>query len=80
MVTLVRAAEWHSLPNADNLPDGDLVWGMCYKIDPHYAREVKEYLDHREKDGYSCQSVDVYQIDARGEEIVRVPGVCPYTR
>lgn len=62
MVTLVRAEDWHALPNSDNLPDDDLVWGCAYKIDPAYADQVKAYLDHREKDGYSCEKVDVWNI------------------
>ena len=62
VVTLVRAEDWHSLPHADELADGDLVWGVAYRIDPAYVAEVRAYLDHREKDGYSCQTVDVINI------------------
>lgn len=75
VVTLVRAEEWHALPHADDLPDGDLVWGVCYRIDPNFSQEVKEYMDFREKDGYSCQKVDIWDIDAEGNERVRVSGV-----
>ena len=76
VVTLVRAEDWHDLPHADDLPGGDLVWGVCYRIDPQFSQEVKEYMDYREKDGYSCQEVDIWNIDDQGEEVIRVKGVC----
>ncbi|CAD6588631.1 MAG: hypothetical protein CYPHOPRED_004470, partial [Cyphobasidiales sp. Tagirdzhanova-0007] len=41
VVTLVSARDWHELEHADDLPDGDLVWGVVYKIDPTYAQVVK---------------------------------------
>lgn len=69
-MTLVSADEWHKLPHADNIPDGDTVWGVVYRIDPQYAEEVKEYLDHREKDGYTCQEVDVYDHKDGSERLV----------
>lgn len=53
VVTLVSADHWHSLPNADEDPAGDIVWGISYTIDPAYADEVRAYLDHREKNGYT---------------------------
>lgn len=74
VVTLVNAKEWHSLPYADDLPDGDCVWGCVYRIDPEYAVEVKAYLDYREKDGYSCERVDVYR-KVDGIEQIVVPNV-----
>lgn len=70
MVTLVRAEDWHALPHADDLPDGDLVWGVAYRIDPAYVPEVRAYLDHREKDGYSCSTVDVINVQNGKERTV----------
>lgn len=53
VVTLVSAELWHSLAQADEAPEGDIVWGISYTIDPAYAEEVRAYLDHREKNGYT---------------------------
>jgi cation transport regulator ChaC len=41
----------------------DRVWGVCYEIDPAYAVEVRAYLDHREKDGYSVAAADIWHDD-----------------
>ncbi|PWN28552.1 ChaC-domain-containing protein, partial [Jaminaea rosea] len=60
VVTLISAADWHSFKDADESPEGDIVWGVMYTIDGEFATEVREYLDHREKNGYSPQSVDVW--------------------
>ena len=68
-MTLVRARDWHALPHADTLADGDNVWGVAYRIDPAHAEEVRAYLDHREKDGYSIQQVDVCNM-RDGQEVV----------
>ncbi|PWN21456.1 ChaC-domain-containing protein, partial [Microstroma glucosiphilum] len=59
VVTLVSAKDWHAL-NGESLPEGDIVWGVTYTIDPAHAKEVREYLDFREKNGYTPQKVDVY--------------------
>lgn len=70
VVTLVSSEDWHQFKDADESPEGDIVWGVMYSIDPRHATEVREYLDHREKNGYSPQSVDVYgfEKDADGKE------------
>lgn len=60
VVTLVSAEHWHSLPNADEAPEGDIVWGISYTIDPVHADEVRAYLDHREKNGYTAMWEPIY--------------------
>ncbi|KAG8982653.1 hypothetical protein FRB90_006642, partial [Tulasnella sp. 427] len=40
----------------------DVVWGVAWTIDPQYAVEVKAYLDHREKEGYNEESIDVWDV------------------
>ena len=53
VVTLVSAEHWRSLEGADATPEGDIVWGVSYTIDPMHAEKVRAYLDHREKNGYT---------------------------
>jgi cation transport protein ChaC len=49
-----------------------------YHIPDRLAKEVWAYLDHREKDGYSLRTVDVYGIDPHtGEEVILHTGVRP---
>ena len=44
----------------------------------YHIPDVWAYLDHREKDGYSLRTVDVYGIDPHtGEEVVLHTGVRP---
>ncbi len=43
--------------NAKLLHNALKVWGCIYYIPPKYAREASEYLDFREKDGYSSHKV-----------------------
>lgn len=75
VVTLVSAEYWHSLPNADEAPEGDIVWGISYTIDPEYADEVRAYLDHREKNGYTPLWEPIYGFcEASGGE-TRTPQI-----
>lgn len=60
VVTLISADDWAHFSSADPYPDEDVVWGIAYTIDPAYAVEVRDYLDYREKNGYTIQRTDVY--------------------
>jgi cation transport protein ChaC len=42
-----------------------------YDIDPQYADDVQAYMDHREKDGYSLEQVDVYGVVDGKETIIQ---------
>ncbi|CDR98778.1 hypothetical protein [Sporisorium scitamineum] len=65
VVTLVKAADWHPLRKAAKVdepksPEGDIVWGVSFTIDPEHAEVVRQYLDYREKNGYSAMHVPLY--------------------
>lgn len=50
--------------------------GRVYHIPPELAAEIWAYLDHREKDGYTLRTVDVFGVDpATGEEVIVQRGV-----
>ncbi|KAF4566528.1 hypothetical protein EYR36_011959 [Pleurotus pulmonarius] len=51
-----------------------LVQGIAYTIDPVYVAEVRDYLDYREKDGYTMETLDVYSIE-NGQEKVAIHNV-----
>ncbi|KAL2432167.1 hypothetical protein ABEF95_000403 [Exophiala dermatitidis] len=43
--------------------EGDRVWGVAYHIVPSKVKEVKEYLDLREINGYSIQYTPFHPAD-----------------
>ncbi|KAK8861199.1 hypothetical protein IAR55_002018 [Kwoniella newhampshirensis] len=76
VVTVIEAREWHKLEGitlgeGEVLPE-DYVWGMAYRIDPEKERDVRHYMEFREKNGYTCHEVPVYSMspDGKTEEIV----------
>ncbi|GJE92115.1 ChaC-like protein [Phanerochaete sordida] len=69
VVTLVHKADWDVFSGSDAFPDEDVVWGIAYTIDPQYESEVRDYLDYREKDGYTIEEIDVWGIED-GREVV----------
>ena len=74
VLTLIPTADWRALdPDEATLAerdDGDLVWGVMWSIDPAHGREVRAYLDDREKAGYTCERATVYERAADGSEAV----------
>ncbi|WVF66963.1 hypothetical protein IAT40_001706 [Kwoniella sp. CBS 6097] len=77
VVTVIDAKEWHglegvTLTNGHILPE-DYVWGVAYRIDPDKEDEVKAYMEHREKNGYTRHEYPVYcTTPDEKEEIVAV--------
>ncbi|GAA5942413.1 gamma-glutamylcyclotransferase [Sporobolomyces koalae] len=69
VVTLVTEDDWQEHRKDDPLGSHH-VWGMIYHIPPEKAAEAWPYLDHREKDGYTLRTVDVYGLTASGDEFV----------
>ncbi|KAJ4485219.1 ChaC-like protein [Lentinula aciculospora] len=78
VVTLIHKEEWNAFSGLDAFPDEDIVWGIAYTIDPAYEKEVRDYLDYREKDGYTLETVDVWGLNAKGEESITLHGVRCY--
>ncbi|KAF9475343.1 ChaC-like protein [Pholiota conissans] len=70
VVTLVHKEEWDKFSESDAFPDDDTVWGISYTIDPAYEAEVRDYLDYREKDGYTMEILDIHGIDDNGVHTV----------
>lgn len=68
VVTLIAREFWAELTQAardpHSAPPDGKTWGVAYKIDPAHAREVKAYLDYREKNGYTEHLVP-FNIDER---------------
>ncbi|KAI0772012.1 ChaC-like protein [Trametes elegans] len=72
VVTLIHKEDWDHFSGSDPFPDDDVVWGVAYTIDPAYASEVRDYLDYREKDGYTLEEVDIHGL-VNGHEQVVIP-------
>ncbi|KIM47334.1 hypothetical protein M413DRAFT_440776 [Hebeloma cylindrosporum] len=70
VVTLVHKEDWDKFSASDAFPDDDTVWGIAYTIDSAYEAEVRDYLDYREKDGYTMETLDIHGINADGNETV----------
>jgi len=60
VATLVHKKDWDKFSQSDPFPDDDVVWGIAYTIDPLHQADVRKYLDYREKDGYTLETLDIY--------------------
>ncbi|KAI0690862.1 ChaC-like protein, partial [Cytidiella melzeri] len=70
VTTLIHKEDWDAFSGADAFPEEDIVWGVAYTIDPLYQSEVRDYLDYREKDGYTLKELDVYGLKG-GKECIQ---------
>ncbi|KAL7414182.1 ChaC-like protein [Mrakia frigida] len=70
VVTLVRAEDWTSMTSEPTNGQEEKVWGVGWTIDPEKEESVRADLDYREKNGYSVQSVDIYNVVDGVETIV----------
>ncbi|KAJ3727248.1 ChaC-like protein [Lentinula guzmanii] len=72
VVTLIHKEDWAAFSASDAFPDEDIVW------DPAFEKEVRGYLDYREKDGYTLETVDVWGVESNGQETIVLHGVHCY--
>lgn len=63
VVTLIAKEFWQTLDDPHPYGDDDQVWGVAYRIDPEHEVEVREYLDYREKNGYTDIQIDFVPAD-----------------
>lgn len=60
VVTLISKEYWLTLDDPHPYGEDDVTWGVAYRIDPTYEKEVRKYMDFREKNGYTEMTVDFY--------------------
>ncbi|KIV84907.1 hypothetical protein PV11_00656 [Exophiala sideris] len=63
VVTLIQKSFWETLNDPQRRTEGDRVWGVAYHIIPSRVKEVQEYLDIREINGYSIQYTPFHPAD-----------------
>lgn len=78
VVTLISASEAdysHPLDQTDCTSGSDYsqshVWGVCYEVSAEKVKETLEYLDYREKGGYTKSVIDVYNKPEDTDPILR---------
>jgi cation transport protein ChaC len=57
VVTLIERQFWSTLDDPHPSPHNDITWGVAYRIRADKVEYVKQYLDYREKNGYSVSNV-----------------------
>ncbi|KAG7532268.1 hypothetical protein FFLO_03663 [Filobasidium floriforme] len=81
VVTVLEAADWHKLtgvpPQAHSIQE-DTVWGIAYRVAEEKEKEVWDYLEHREKNGYTAHDVEVFSLnlETQQEETVVPKATC----
>jgi len=65
VATLIQRSFWETLDDPQRQTEEDYVWGVAYHIIPSKVKEVKEYLDIREINGYSIQYTPFHPADTR---------------
>lgn len=66
VVTLIDYQFWSSLNDPHPGPHDNITWGVAYRIKSEKVNQVKEYLDYREKNGYTTHMVN-FHIQKTGE-------------
>ncbi|PRQ70017.1 ChaC-like protein [Rhodotorula toruloides] len=84
VVTLVTEEDWEEHRKVRIIwrdagrADTPLCAGRVYRIPKERSDEIWAYLDHREKDGYTLRTVDVYGVEENGNEVIVEEGVRVY--
>lgn len=60
VVTLIDYKFWSALNDPHPGPDDNTTWGVAYRISPEKVQETKAYLDHREKNGYTVDTLEFH--------------------
>ncbi|KAJ7080974.1 ChaC-like protein [Mycena belliarum] len=76
VVTLVHKEDWDLFSGSDAFPNEDTVWGVAYTIDSEYEADVRAYLDYREKDGYTMETIPIYGIVDGVEAVIIQSAYC----
>ncbi|KAJ8654403.1 hypothetical protein O0I10_009973 [Lichtheimia ornata] len=61
VVTLIPVDEWKTIEDVHG--HDDVTWGVAFKIPSSDAEATRAYLDHREKNGYTVHTVDIYSAE-----------------
>ncbi|EPB91291.1 hypothetical protein HMPREF1544_01807 [Mucor circinelloides 1006PhL] len=56
VVTLIPYDEWKTIESV-------VTWGVAFKIPSDDVEATRAYLDHREKNGYTVHTVDVFSLE-----------------
>jgi glutathione-specific gamma-glutamylcyclotransferase len=60
VVTLIDYKFWSSLSDPHPGPDNNTTWGVAYRIRADKVEEARAYLDYREKNGYTVDTVELH--------------------
>ncbi|CEG84061.1 hypothetical protein RMATCC62417_17914 [Rhizopus microsporus] len=61
VVTLIPYDEWKNIESVEG--HDKVTWGVAFKIPSDDVEATRAYLDHREKNGYTVHTVDVYSLE-----------------
>ncbi|EAU93578.2 hypothetical protein CC1G_02808 [Coprinopsis cinerea okayama7 len=70
VVTLVHKEDWDKFSGSDAFPDEDVVWGKDRVYHRPCSILTSRKKDFREKDGYTLETLDIYNVDSEGNESV----------
>ncbi|CAO3624338.1 unnamed protein product [Mucor fragilis] len=61
VVTLIPYDEWKTIESVEG--HDKVTWGVAFKIPSDDVEATRAYLDHREKNGYTVHTVDVFSLE-----------------